>query len=395
MREVKGLHFPLAEYRARLGHIQAQMQRRGLDALLLSDPCNLYYACGYDAWSFYVPQVLLVPRDGEQLVWIGREMDASGVALSSTLEPGDIEAYGDRFVQAADAHPMSHVAEVLCARGFESARIGLELGSYYLGVHAHERLKSALPQATLVDASLLVNWLRAVKSPAEVEYMRQGARIVENAMRAALEHARPGVRECDVAAEIYRAQMRGTAEYGGQYTSTPPLMPSGERVANPHLPWGSDVYLPGTLANFELVAARHRYHTPLARSLYFGRPPAAARTLEAALLDGIEAVLAALKPGLTAAEVEALWQKAAGRHGVHKRARCGYSIGIAYPPTFGEQTISLRPGDQTVMQENMTLHLMPAVWQDGVTMVITEPLRVTASGCEALCNFERRLFVRD
>jgi ectoine hydrolase len=76
MREIEGLHFQIAEYRARVASIQAEMQRRGIDALLLSDPCNLYYACGYDAWSFYVPQMLVVPGNGEELVWIGREMDA-------------------------------------------------------------------------------------------------------------------------------------------------------------------------------------------------------------------------------------------------------------------------------------------------------------------------------
>lgn len=394
MRDTGDLHFTLAEFRARLARVQDEMQRRGLDALLLSDPCNLYYICNYDAWSFYVPQVLLVPRDGERILWVGREMDATGVALTSCLETRDIEAYGDRFVQAGDAHPMSKVAAVLRARGLTRARIGIELGSYYLGVVAYETLRRELPEASFLDASLLVNWVRAVKSAAEIDYMRQGARIVESAMRAAMEHARPGVRECDVAAEICRAQLRGTPEYGGQYTSTPPLIPAGERAANPHLPWTSGIYRPGTIANFELVAARHRYHTPLARSLYFGEPPAAARRLEAAFIEGIDAVLATLRPGLTAAEVEAAWQKAAGRHGVHKRARCGYSIGIAYPPTFGEQTVSLRPGDHTLMQENMTLHLMPAIWQDGITMVITEPLRVTASGCEPLCNFDRKLFAR-
>jgi Xaa-Pro aminopeptidase len=96
---------------------------------------------------------------------------------------------------------------------------------------------------------------------------------------------------------------------------------------------------------------------------------------------------------MRAAEVEQLWQAAAGRHGVQKAARCGYSIGIAFPPTFGEQTISLRPGDETVLEPNMTLHLMPAVWQRGASLAITEPLVITANGCEPLCAFERKLFV--
>jgi ectoine hydrolase len=395
MREVFGAPFSLSEYVARLEKVQARMQQHNIDSLVLSDPCNIYYLSGYDGWSFYVPQVLLVPAQGQQMAWIGREMDAGGVLLTSCLNPENVLSYGDEFVQAVDKHPMSYFANVMRERGLADKRIGVELGSYYLGVRAYDTLRAELKTARFQDASLLVNWVRAIKSDAELIYMRQAARIVENAMKTALGLARPGVRQCDVVAEIYRAQMRGTAEYGGQYTSTPPLMPSGERVNNPHLSWTSEPYVKNSLANFELVASRHRYHVPLSRSLYFGQPPAHTRNLEAATLDGIAETLSKLKPGITAAEAEQMWQGAAAKYGVQKRARCGYSIGIAYPPTFGEQTISLRPQDTTVLEKNMTLHLMPAVWQEGSSIVITEPFMVTDKGCETFCQFERKLFVVD
>jgi ectoine hydrolase len=395
MRNVPGLNFTLDEYSLRLKKVHAEMDRRGIDLLVLSDPCNIYYVSGYDAWSFYVPQVLLVRRGSDRPVWIGREMDAGGAHITSCLEADDVKSYGDQFVQAADAHPMSYVAQVVRERGWASGRIAAELGSYYLGVRAYETLRADLPQARFLDGSLIVNWVRSVKSDAELRFMREAARIIQSAMKTALEQARPGVRQCDVAAEIYRSLMRGTPEYGGQYASTPPLMPSGERVNNPHLSWTSEPYRKDSLVNFELVASRHRYHMPLSRSLHFGKPPAQTRNLEAATLDGIGEVLSRLKPGMTAAEAEGLWQGAAAKFGVQKRARCGYSIGIAYPPTFGEQTFSLRPGDTTVLQKNMTMHLMPAVWQDGASIVITEPLFITETGCETFCQFERKLFVVD
>lgn len=393
MRDIPGLHFPLTEFSTRLKRVHEEMSRRGIDLLVLSDPCNLYYVSGYDAWSFYVPQTLLVPLGSDRPVWIGREMDAGGALLTSYLEREDVLFYGDQFVQAADAHPMSYVASVIRDRGWANGRIGAELGSYYLGVRAYETLRQELPQATWLDGSLLVNWVRVRKSSNELKYMREGARIIEGAMRTALDHARPGARQCDVAAEIYRTLIRGTAEYGGQYTSTPPLMPSGARVNNPHLSWTSETYQNDSLVNFELVASRHRYHMPLSRSLYFGKPQAATRNLESATLDGIATVLEKLKPGMTAAQAEAFWQGAAAKYGVQKRARCGYSIGIAYPPTFGEQTFSLRPGDDTVLEPGMTFHLMPAVWQEGVSIVITEPLEMTETGVQPFCRFERKLFV--
>jgi Xaa-Pro dipeptidase len=392
MRDNPALHFDLDEYRRRLDRIWHAMEQRKLDVLLLSDPCNLYYATGYDAWSFYVPQAVLLPLGSERLIWVGREMDARGAQLTTYLEPTDIEPYSDAYVQAANVHPMSRVASVIRSRGWSNARIGVELGSYYFGARAWEVLRAELPTAVWQDASLLVNWVRVVKSEAELRYMRDAARIVERAMSVGLERIRPGVRQCDAAADIYHALISGTREFGGQYASSPPLMPSAERVDTPHLSWTSDPYSANSLTNLELVAVRHRYHTPLARSIFLGRPSAQARVLEAALVEGIDAVLTTLRPGMTAADVEGLWQGSAARHGVHKRARCGYSIGIAYPPTFGEQTISLRPGDETVLKENMTLHLMPGIWHDGASLLITEPLVVTARGCEPLCLFERRLF---
>lgn len=395
MRQNPDLQFTTAEYRERLQRIWSAMEKRGIDVLMLTDPSNLYYASGYDAWSFYVPQCVLIEKGSDRLVWIGREMDTRGAALTTYLETSDIIGYGDHFVQSATSHPMQHVAEIIRQRGWGRARIGLERNSYFFSAYAADVLREDLPDASWVDASLLVNWIRVVKSPAEIELMRQGARIIENTMRVALEKTSVGTRQCDVAAAIYQALISGTPEFGGQYASSPPLMPSGARANTPHLSWTDARYERDTTTNFELVASRFRYHMPLGRSIVLGKPSAQTLTLERALVDGIGEVLSKLKAGMRASETETLFQDVAARHGVRKRARCGYSIGIAFPPTFGEQTISLRPGDETVLEENMTLHLMPGVWQEGAGVVITEPLRITKNGCEPFCRFERKLFVRE
>ncbi len=387
--------FETAEFEARLARVRLAMAEQKLDLLILSDPCNFYYVSGYEAWSFYVQQYLIVTADTGRPIWLGRQMDARGARLTTWLQDGDIHTYPDTYVQSAERHPAQFLAAFLAERGLDKGRIGTELQSYYLTAKTQQVLEASLPNAALVDASLLVNWIRSKKSPAEVALMRQGAKIVESAMRTAVDHTRPGVRQCDVAAEIYRSLMRGTAEYGGQYAASPPFMPTGDRVDTPHLSWTDAPYERGGQANFELVAARHRYHTPLARTVFLGKPPQALVDLEKAALDGIEAALEAAKPGATAADVEDAWQKAAGRHGVHKAARCGYGIGIAYPPTIGELNVSLRPEDRTVLEEGMTFHLMPAVWQETASIVITEPFVITATGSDTLCKFERRLFVID
>lgn len=386
------LPFAVAEFEGRLARVRQAMAEQSLDLLILSDPCNFYYLSGYEAWSFYVQQYLLVSLDAERPIWLGREMDARGAGLTTWLKPADIHTYPDSYVQSAERHPAQFLARFLEARRWDRGRIGVESQSYYLTAKSQKLLEAELPNATIQDASLMVNWVRAVKSPAEIDYMRQAARIVEQAMATAIHHTRPGVRQCDVAGEVYRALMQGTPEYGGQYASSPPFMPSGDRVDTPHLSWTDAPYGDSGQANFELVGCRHRYHTQLSRTVALGKPSQTLLDLEKASLDGIAAALEAVKPGAVAADIEAAWSQAAGRHGVRKAARVGYAVGIAYPPTVGEQTISLRPEDRTVLQEGMTFHLMPAVWQEGASIVITEPFVVTATGAETFCRFERRLF---
>ena len=113
------------------------------------------------------------------------------------------------------------------------------------------------------------------------------------------------------------------------------------------------------------------------------------------MLEGIDAALEAAKPGSTCEEVEAAWQKVIHRYGIEKETRCGYSIGLSYPPDWGERTMSIRQGDKTVLEEDMTFHLIPAIWEDDWGLEITESFRVTKNGAETFCSYPRRLFIKD
>lgn len=388
----KDLSFTHQEYDTRLKNIRSRMTTQGIDVLILSDPCNMYYATGYDAWSFYVNQCVLIGAGEGSPVWIGRQMDAHGAALTSIMSGENIVPYSDKYVQSDKYHPADVFAEEIKTRFGPNLKVGYEANSYYLDIRTFQKLGNILPDCTFTDASLLVNWVRAVKSEAEIAYHKQASVLVQNAMQAAREMIKPGVRECDVAGTIYKELMSSSPDFAGNYTSTPPLIPTGDRLNTPHLSWSSDTYKSEAQVNLELVACRKRYHTPLGRSLFLGKAPEALKTLESAIVDGLAAALDLIKPGVTAEEIEASWQAAASKYGVEKNARCGYSIGIAYPPTFGELTISLRPEDKTVMEPGMALHLMPAIWHEGRSIVITEPFYVTETGAETLCNFPRELF---
>lgn len=387
--------FTDSEYAARLAKTRREMERRSLDVLLVTDPANMYYLTGYDAWSFYVPQAVIVPLAGEPPIWVGRGMDAPSAAITTSLPPERILGYADELVESPVRHPMQHVASVLADHGYAHARIGVEMDAYYFTARFLEVLRESLPDATFPDAYLLVAWIRTVKSPAEIELMRQAARILERVMEVAIEAVEPGTRECDAAALISQAQLTGTPEYGGDAPAAFPAILSGEKAGTPHSAWSDEPFRPDTATCLELSGCRRRYHCAMARTVYLGTPPDAVRRLADVTGEGLEAALAVVRPGARCEDVEAAWRTTIGRAGYVKPSRIGYSIGVNYPPNWADHTASLREGDTTVLVPDMTFHLMLGMWMDGWGYELSETFRVTEDGHELLANVPQRLFVKD
>ncbi len=386
--------FPIEEYRDRIGRTKVEMAKRGLHVLIVADPANMNYLTGYDGWSFYTPQCVVMALDQDDPLCIVRGMDRNGGLRTSFLGPDRVLGYPDHYVQARGIHPFDWIAEELRRRGLGRGRVGTEQDVYYFSPAAQAALERGLPDATFVDANLLVNWLRAIKTPREIAYMRQAAGIAERVMRTAYDAIAPGVRQCDVVAEIYAAQIRGTEEYGGDYPAFVPLLPTGIGSSTPHLTWTDQPFRVGEATILELAACRFRYHCPIARTLFLGRPPQQLLDTEHVVLEGLQAALDTAMPGTTCETVEAAWRQVAAGGGVIKESRIGYAVGLSYPPDWGEHTLSLRPGDATVLQANMTLHLILGIWQDDWGLEISECFHVTDHGARPFCQFPRELFVK-
>ncbi|MBW1954329.1 MAG: M24 family metallopeptidase [Deltaproteobacteria bacterium] len=388
--------FTKEEYQARIKKTKERITDAGIDVLVVSDPANMNYLTGYDGWSFYVPQVVIVSTEATDPLWVGRGMDAKGAMHTTFLGAENIFGYPDRYVQSVERHPMDFVADVIHDRGWGKRSIGVEMDAYYFSARGYETLKKNLPQAKFKDGNLLVSWVRIIKSEQEIEYMKQAGKIVERVMQTALDSVAPGVRECDAVAEIYRAQIRGTDAFGGDYPAIVPMMPSGEKTATPHLTWTDAPYGNEIAVNLELAACRNRYHSPLARTMYIGaHPPAKLTDTADIVVEGMHAALDAIKPGVLCEQVEEVWRKVIARAGLEKESRIGYSMGLNYPPDWGEHTASLRPGDKTALQPNMTFHMILGMWMDDWGFECSESFRVTETGCETFADFPRKLFVKN
>ncbi len=388
------LAFEKDEYLERIENTKLRMMQFGLDVLLVADPANMNYLTGYDGWSFYTPQVVVVALALDEPLCVVRGIDLNGAKVTTFLDDSNLVGYPDDYVQNKRMHPMDFVAEMLEARGLARGTIGVEMDAYYFTAAGAEALHQSLPNATFKNAYTLVNWIRMIKSPQELAYMRQAARILETVMETAIAAVTPGVRQCDAAAEILAAQARGTAEFGGDYTAIVPMLPSGAGTSTPHLTWSDRPFAPGEATILELAGCRMRYHCPQARTVFLGSPPQNLTDTAKVVVEGLNAVIAAARPGLTCEEIEGVWRRIIARAGIVKESRIGYSCGLNYPPDWGEHTISLRPGDKTVLQPDMTIHVIPGIWQDDWGIEISECIHLTDTGAEPLARTPRELIVK-
>lgn len=400
------LPFDREEYADRLVRVRSAMAGRDLEVLIVADPSNMAWLTGYDGWSFYTYQCVIVTHDDDPVFW-GRMQDTQGAWRTVWMDGDHIVGYPDAYVQTVERHPMQHLAATLAERGLASRRIAAELDNYYYSAAAHSALVGALPGSgpgrigdepsdRVLDATGLVNWQRAVKSPRELDYMRIAGSIVARVHERIRETIRPGIRKNDLVAEIYHSMITGTERHGGDYPAIVPLLPTGRDAAASHLTWNDDPMEIGAGTFFEVAGCYRRYHAPLCRTAYLGTPPDEFRVAEAALIEGLEAGIDVARAGNRACDVADALGAALARAGIERDARCGYPIGLSYPPDWGERTISFRSTDTTVLEAGMTFHFMPGLWMDGWGLEITESIVIRADGpAETLTDVPRELFVVD
>ena len=369
------------------------MERAGFDLLICQDPANMCWLTGFDGWSFYTPQAVLVHLDEAAPIWFGRAQDAKSARITTDLPDANIVSFSEPLVHHPTAHPFDELCDLVRQRGWGRARIGVDLDAHYYTARAHRHIVDGLPDATVLDNRELVNWARLVKSPAELVYMREAGEIMTRMMIRALENLRPGRAQYELVADAYHDMVTGIGGKHGDYTSICPLLQVGEGTSTPHLTWTDEPLPESGIVMTELGAARRHYHAPMTRTAHIGTPPDALRRLCDVIVEGGDRALEAARPGATCAEVEAVWQAVLRRHGFEKKSRVGYPIGLNFPPDWGERTASLRPGDTTVLEPGMCFHFQSGVWLEDYGAAISEPFVVTETGGVSLCDVPRELFL--
>jgi Xaa-Pro dipeptidase len=379
------LPFTMEEYTSRLGAVRDEIRRRALAGLVVVSPQNLYWLTGYRTAAYFTLQACIVPERGEPM------MVAIGHEEQNILRTSWIERYRLYGLEKDQSEPAKFLAEAIREEGLEGQRVGIEAQANYYTGYMHERVKGLLPTTTFEDATDIIHGLRVIKSPQEIEYIKQAAHFSSLGIRRGIETIRPGLREYEVAGRIYEAMVSAGSDYFG-----PIYLSSGERSQTFHDTWGDRVIQANDHVYMELSGTSHRYVATFMRTVAVGTVRPEIERLAAGSIAALAAAERGIKPGMTSDAAARLMKRAYKEAaGVDTRADIvGYSIGVSFPPGWGEWYLfNLSVGDPRVLQENMCFHLVPTNTAPGIGNAgLSEPVWLTRDGITCLASVERKLW---
>jgi Xaa-Pro dipeptidase len=380
MRQRDDMTFPHAEYERRLAELRTRMADRLLDAVVITDPENLMYLTDYQTTGYSFFQALVVPLELEPFM-ITRALEESNVHARTWVEV--TRPYPD----TGDA--IQSLVQALREFGLHTRDVGYERNSYFFPAYHQDYIHTAFTEGRLIDCFGIVEEGRVIKSAAEIEVMRKAARATEAGMRAGIAACGAGVTENEIGAEISAAMFRA----GGEPPAVMPYVVSGPRSMIGHATWEGRVVQPGEHVFLEVGGCFRRYHTAMMRTVVLGEPAESMLAAQERMKFALREVKAAIRPGLTVSDADNIVRDIISDNPVGARlvTRSGYSIGIAFPPSWDEGYIlSLNHGNPAVLREGMTFHVLPWMWGvDGdKTVGISDTIRVTADGCESFYTLE-------
>ena len=430
--------FPQHEYERRLASTRAEMDRRGLQALLVSSPENIYWLTGLDHQGFFAYHMLVVPLEGVPCL-VTRAMERSVVrdqvpdlrfigysdkaAKVRRPDRGNERAAGDAVLATLDDNgraagvrpwdmsfgveirdpgeeidtsaPVQATLQAVREVAADAGRVGMEEASTFLPFAIATGLRERLPKVEWHDASGLVDARRVVQSPLELERTRQAAVVSDSMMLSAIAAAGPGIATHDVMAAIYDTMFRR----GGTYPGFVPLVRTTHTIEHEHGTWQAGRIKKGDLLFLEMAGCVRRYHAPLGRLAFIGSAPRRAGRTHEICRQAMERAAETIGPGVAAGEVYRAWHRRLEEAGLssYTRHHCGYSVGIGFPPSWSGSgvPVGLRESSDLELRAGMVFHLMSWLLRTGKgDAFLSDTIVVTEGGCEFLTTVAREVTVR-
>lgn len=381
MNKRDDMTFEPEEYERRLYELRQRIEARRLDAVVITDPENIMYLTDYQTTGYSFFQALIVPLEQEPFM-ITRALEESNVIHRTWVEvTRPYPDTGDAIQMLVDALREFNLAD---------KRIGYERNSYFFPAYQQDFIHTTLTGGKLLDCFGIVEEGRICKSSAEIELMRKAAFATEAGMKAGLAASVSGVTENEIAAEISAAMFRA----GGEAPSVMPYVTSGPRTMIGHATWEGRTVLPNEHVFLEVGGCYRRYHTAMMRTAINGELTDSMYKAQELMKLALTSLHDYVQPGMTVSDVDGMVRNIISHNDVGARlvTRSGYSIGIAFPPSWDEGYIcSLKQGDSTILREGMTFHIIPWMWGiDGnKTCGISDTIYVTDTGIKSFFNLEK------
>ena len=342
------LLFPMKEFEQRVSRLREEMKNRELNAVMITTPENIFYLTGYQTLGYWYFQCLVVP------------IDAPPFMVLRGLEQPNVDArtyISSSYPYLDYEEPISKLKEAFTENELLNEKIGVELHSYFIRNTEFTDIKKTMPEIEWKDVSGIVEDLRVVKSNLEIEKLKKAGMFTHMGMIDALKEAEIGKSENHIAAAFYN----GAITAGGHYMAMPPFVASGPRSYLAHATFMNRTLQPNEFILLEGAGCFERYHAPSMRTIYLGRPESWYKEIETVLINALTNTIKAMKPGVTAHEVDAINQQYIQENpfGGKQTSRTGYSVGTAFAPDWGEgHIISLVKNNHTPLQNNMVFHVL-------------------------------------
>ena len=379
------LHFDDYEFFRRRHRLLDAMEERKLDGVLLFQQESMFWLAGYDTFGFCFFQALYLSADGKMAL-LTRSADLRQAQHTSNLT--DIRIWRD----GRDANPARDLLAMVKDLGGSGKRIGVEYESYGL-VHSNgKKLEAAFEgHATLIDASDIVTRLRAIKSEAEISYVREAARLSDLADRAGIDAIHAGADEGDILA----AQHNAIFKNGGDYPGNEFIIGSGRDALLCRYKAGRRKLDTQDQITLEFAGVYRHYHAALMRTIAVGTPRPLHITYHQAAKDALLACEAALKPGATAGDVFAAHTRVLDEHGLssHRLNACGYSLGAKFTPSWMDWPMFYENNDWVIVPGMvMFAHMILMDSETETAMCLGRTYLVGEKGAEALNGADLSLF---
>jgi len=376
--------FEISEFEKRHLRVRSEMEKSGIDLLLVFAPANINYLIGTPSKGYQEFQVLFFPLQSDKLTILTRLPDSPHLKAESLAD--EVIGWGGREPE----DPINVMKRIMIEKNYTGLKIGIEVPYYYLHPYDYKKIIDLIGSSLVKDTTDLIGSIRLIKSPAELEYVKKAAQILDQSIETGFKSIKDGKTERQVSADIHHTLLVS----GSDIPSSPMNFLTGPRSAFAHAEPSDRVINNGDFMHIQFGAHWKRYCCTIGRQIALGKPTQRMLDIYQVARDAVDACIDAMKPDVPATVPHEAAKNIISKAGMdrYRLHMTGYAVGAAFPPSWVEPLV-LDSSCPYTLQEGMIIAVEPPLFglEDGLGVRIIENVLITKNGTETLCKTTRDL----